>query len=264
MTPKRFLSFIRMNADHKSTDMKYIVLIVSFFLLSPQIGQAQFKDLLKKAEKAKSDLLGDDKGGLDISGGLKQALEKGVGDAVESLSATNGYLESPYKVVLPTEAQTVVSKLKMVPGFQDVEEKLISKMNAAAETAAKKATPIFVDAIKGMSFKDAKNILMGQQNAATQYLETSTRKNLYTEFLPVIQSALDEVGAREYWTKATRAYNNLPFVKQVNPNLDDHVNNKALDGLFGLIQIKEKKIRNDVRTRDTPLLKEVFAQQDQS
>ena len=75
---------------------------------------------------------------------------------------------------------------------------------------------------------------------------------------------MDEVGAREYWTKATSAYNNLPFIKKVNPNLDDHVNNKALDGLFGLIQIKEKKIRNDVRTRDTPLLKEVFAQQDKS
>ena len=233
-------------------------------MVTPQIGHAQFKDLIKKAEKAKGDLLGDKSNGLDISGGLKQALEKGVDDAVQSLSATNGYLESPYKVLLPAEAQSVVSKLKMVPGFQDVEENLITKMNAAAETAAKKATPIFVNAIKGMSFKDATNILMGEKDAATRYLESSTRQNLYVEFLPVIQSALDEVGAREYWEKATTAYNNLPFVKKVNPQLDDHVNNKALNGLFGLIELKEDKIRNDVGVRDTPLLKEVFAKQDKN
>ncbi len=242
--------------------MKYILVLASLFLLSPQIGHTQFKDLIKKAEKAKTDLLGDKGKGIDISGGLKQALEKGVDEAVQSLSASNGYLDSPYKVLLPTEAQSVVSKLKMVPGFQDVEEKLISKMNAAAETAVKKATPIFVNAIKGMSFKDATNILMGEQDAATRYLESSTRQRLYTEFLPVIQSALDEVGAREYWTKTTKAYNNLPFVKKVNPSLDDHVSQKALDGMFGLIQIKEKKIRNDVGSRDTPLLKDVFAKQD--
>lgn len=244
--------------------MKYLILILSVFLLSPQIGHSQFKDLMKKAEKAKSDILGENSGGLDISGGLKQALEKGVDEAVQSLSAQNGYLESPYKVLLPNEAQKVVSKLKVVPGFQDVETKLVNKMNAAAETAAKKATPIFVDAIKGMSFKDASNILMGNNSAATAYLEENTRTNLYTEFLPVIQAALDEVGAREYWTSAISAYNNLPFVKKVNPALDDHVNNQALDGLFGLIEVKEQKIRSDVGMRDTPLLKDVFAKQDRN
>ena len=227
------------------------------------MGSAQIKDLLKKVDKAKTDILGDENG-LDVSGGLKQALEKGIDDAVQSLSAQNGYLESPYKVIIPPEAQTVVTKLKMVPGFQDVEEKLIAQMNAAAETAAKKATPIFVSAIKGMSFKDATNILMGEDDAATRYLESSTRKSLYSEFLPVIQSALDEVGAREYWSKATAAYNNLPFVKKVNPSLDDHVNNKALDGLFSLIKVKENKIRTDIQSRDTPLLKDVFAKQDKN
>jgi len=244
--------------------MKYLVLIVSLTLLNPLSGLAQFKDLIKKADKAKSEILGKKGDQIDISGGLKQALEKGIEDAVQTLSADKGYLDSPYKVLLPEEAQTVVSKLKLVPGFHDVEEKLVTKMNAAAESAAKKATPIFVNAIKGMSFKDATNILMGEQDAATKYLESTTRKNLYTEFLPVIQSALDEVGASSYWTKATTAYNNLPFVKKVNPSLEDHVSNKALDGLFGLITVKEKNIRGNKSIRDTPLLKEVFAKQDQS
>jgi len=241
--------------------MKTYILTLCALLLCFTVD-AQLGDLLKKADKAKKEILGDDKSGLDISGGLKQALEKGVSGAVESLSAQNGYLESPYKVLLPAEAQTVIQKLKKVPGFQDVEQKLVTKMNAAAELAAKKATPIFVDAIKGMSFKDATNILMGEQDAATRYLESSTRDQLYTAFLPVIQSALDEVGARSYWASATSAYNGLPFVKKVNPELDDHVNGKALDGMFSLIETKEGAIRSDVGMRDSPLLKEVFAKQD--
>jgi hypothetical protein len=82
--------------------------------------------------------------------------------------------------------------------------------------------------------------------------------------LPVIQSALDEVNAREYWRTVINAYNNIPFVKQANPELDNHVNNKALDGLFSLIQVKEEKIRTDQSQRTTDLLKRVFSKQDKS
>jgi hypothetical protein len=87
---------------------------------------------------------------------------------------------------------------------------------------------------------------------------------LYATFLPVIQSALDEVNAREYWKTVITAYNNIPFVKKANPALDDHVNQKALDGLFSLIQVKEEKIRMDQSQRTTDLLRKVFAQQDKS
>lgn len=223
--------------------------------------QAQFKDLVKKADKAASKVLGED-GSLDVGNGLKEALKFGVGEAVDQLSAQNGYLESPYKILLPPEAITVVDKLKMVPGFQDVEQNLIAKMNEAAEIAAKKATPIFVDAITSLTFDDAMNILMGEDDAATQYLTRTTRGQLYATFLPVIQAALDEVNARTYWKSAVDAYNKLPLVKKVNPLLDDHVNNKGLDGLFSLIAVKEGKIRNDVSERKTDLLKRVFARQD--
>lgn len=235
-----------------------IVLILSAFTFS---AQAQLKDLVKKADKATKEILGEDSG-LEVGNGLKQALEFGVTEAVNQLSAKNGYLESPYKILLPEEAVTVVSKLKQVPGFQDVEANLIAKMNEAAELAAKKATPIFVDAITSLTFDDAMNILMGEDDAATQYLTRTTRPQLYNAFLPVIQAALDEVNARSYWKTCVDAYNKLPLVRKVNPELDDHVNNKGLDGLFSLIAVKEGKIRNDVSERKTDLLKKVFAKQD--
>lgn len=224
-------------------------------------ADAQFKDLLKKADKAAEKVLGEDSG-LDVGNGLKEALEFGVKEAVNQLSADKGYFDSPYKILLPEEAVTVVSKLKAVPGFQDVESNLISKMNEAAEIAAEKATPIFVNAITSLTFDDAMNILMGEDDAATQYLTRTTRTQLYEAFLPVIQSALDEVNARTYWKSAVDAYNRIPLVRKVNPQLDDHVNNKALDGLFSLIAVKEGKIRNDVDQRTTDLLKRVFAKQD--
>ena len=113
-----------------------------------------------------------------------------------------------------------------------------------------------------MTINDAMNILMGDKTAATQYLESSTRQSLYGEFMPVIQSSLDEVNARSYWKSVVEAYNKIPFTKKMNPELDDHVNHKALDGMFGLIEKKEEGIRGDVSQRSSPLLKDVFAKQD--
>ncbi len=224
-------------------------------------SEGQINDLLKKADKAQQKVFGTDSN-LDVGNALKEALQYGVTAAVDQLSAENGYFDSPYKILLPAEAVTVVDKLKAVPGFQDVEANLIAKMNQAAELAAKKATPIFVSAITSLTFDDAMKILMGEDNAATQYLVRTTRPQLYNAFLPVIQDALDAVNARTYWKTCVDAYNKIPFVKKVNPLLDDHVNNKALDGLFALIAIKETKIRHDVGERKTDLLKRVFAKQD--
>lgn len=234
---------------------KSIVFAIAIFLINISTSQAQFKDILNKAKESVSVLKGED---ADIAGGLKEALNKGVESAVNQLSATNGYIESPYKILIPADAQKVIDKVKLVPGFQDVETKLVNQMNKAAEIAAKKATPIFVNAITSMSFNDAKSILTGPENAATTYLSSTSRSPLYNEFLPIIQSSLDEVNARSYWKTVVDAYNKLPFVKKMNPALDDHVNNKALDGLFSLIAVKEKGIRTDVNQRTSDLLKKVF------
>lgn len=232
-------------------------LILSFLLAFPSDSHAQLKDLLKKA---KATVAPSDDGEVGL--GLKEALKFGVNEAVEKLSADKGYLNSEYKILIPTEAQTIIATVKKVPGFQDVETQLIEKMNKAAELAAKKATPIFVDAITSLTISDAMNILLGEKDAATRYLETETRTQLYNAFLPVIREALDEVNAREYWRTVVSAYNNIPFVKKANPELDDHVNTKALNGLFSLIQVKEAKIREDQSQRTTDLLRKVFAKQD--
>jgi hypothetical protein len=237
--------------------MKHILFLgISLLLLLPVTSDAQFGKIIKKAKgvvTGESDISESD-AGL----GLKQALEFGVKEAVDQLSAEKGYLESPYKILLPEEALQVTSKLKSIPGFENVERDLILKMNEAAELSAKKATPIFVDAITTITFDDALAILGGQDDAATRYLENKSKQKLYEAFMPVIQESLDAVNARSLWKSAVTAYNKIPFVSKTNPDLDDHVNNKALDGMFGLIEKKEGGIRNNVDQRTTDILRKVF------
>jgi hypothetical protein len=234
-------------------------LILFAALLLSQFAQAQFGDVLKKAKDVVS---GGSLSQEDAGNGLKEALNAGVGQAVDFLSAKDGYFQSPYKILVPEEAQKIASKLKMVPGFSNFEADLTERMNRAAEDAATKAKPIFIAAIKGMTFQDALNILMGKQDAATRYLEKSTFDKLYAEFKPVIQTSLDKVNAREYWKSGVTAYNKLPFVDKTNPDLDDHVTRKALVGMFSLVEKKEQGIRSNVNLRNTDLLRKVFAQQD--
>lgn len=238
----------------QTREMKYLILFaVQIVLILP--AQAQIGNIMKKAKAAAGMVAGDEN---EKSAALKEALTFGVESAVNQLGVDKGYISSPYKILIPEDAQNVINKVKMVPGFQDVETKLVNQMNQAAEIAAKKATPIFVGAIKQMSVQDAASIITGQDNAATTYLTKTSRTPLYTEFMPVIQAALDEVNARTYWKTVVDAYNKIPLTRKMNPALDDHVNNKALDGLFSLIAVKEAGIRNDVSQQSTALLKKVF------
>jgi len=221
------------------------------FAMNAQIG--------KWKDKAKTAL------GLDnseVASGLKEALEVGVNKGSDFLSAKDGYYKSPYKILLPKEALEVTNRLKSVPGFGNVEADLVERINRAAEDAATKAKPIFKQAITGMSINDAMNILMGEQNSATVYLNRVTNQQLYDAFLPVIVEALNKVNAIELWESATTAYNKLPMVKKTNPRLDDHVTREALKGMFALIEKEEKEIRTNVNARSSELLKKVFAQQD--
>ncbi|MFM7155544.1 MAG: DUF4197 domain-containing protein [Bacteroidota bacterium] len=227
-----------------------------------QFSHAQIGDVLKKAKTVVTEATGGALSQEDAGKGLKEALNVGVNEAVSFLSAQDGYFKSPYKILVPEEAQKVVSRLKNVPGFTNVEADLTERMNRAAEDAAKKAGPIFVSAITKMSFQDALNILMGNPDAATRYLEKTTYQQLYNEFKPVIQESLDKVNARSYWKSAVTAYNKIPLVEKTNPELDDHVTKKALAGMFSLIETKEKDIRSNPKLRTSELLKKVFAQQD--
>jgi hypothetical protein len=198
----------------------------------------------------------------DIGNGLKAALNLGIGKGSDELSKKGGYFNSAYKILLPEEARQITDKLKVIPGFTQLENNILEKINSGAEDAALKAKPIFLNAIKQMTFSDALNILMGDKNAATAYLKKATYDQLYREFNPAIVESLDKFGARKLWSDATGKYNSLPFVKKTNPSLDDYVTTEALKGLFSMVELKERSIRANVSERTTPLLQNVFAKQD--
>ena len=198
----------------------------------------------------------------DIGNGLKAALDLGIGKGADELSQKGGFFNSPYKILLPTEARQVAERLRVIPGFNKVEDIIVEKINAGAEDAAAKAKPIFINAIKQMTFSDALNILMGDKNAATTFLKRTTYDQLYKEFNPTIIASLDKYDARKYWSDATTAYNRIPFVKKADPNLDDYVTKEALNGLFSMVEQKERSIRANRAERTTTLLQNVFAKQD--
>ncbi len=232
--------------------MKYILmLIIPAFLL---VGCAELQQFVNTAMSEPTN--------AEVSDGLKEALNIGISNGADRLSAKDGYFKSAYKILLPPEARKVTDRLQAVPGFSDVENVILEKINRGAEDAATKAKPIFIKAIKSMSISDVINILMGADDAATQYLRSATYSTLYSEFNPVIVNSLNKFNAIEYWSKATNAYNSIPLVKQVNPRLDDYVTNQALDGLFKMVANEEKEIRRNPVKRVTELLKKVFAKQD--
>ncbi len=199
----------------------------------------------------------------DIANALKLALELGIGNGSDALSQKGGYLNSAYRILLPPEARQVTDKLKNIPGFSQVESLLLEKINAGAEDAAIKAKPIFINAIKQMTFSDALGILMGEKNAATNFLKRSTYEQLYQAFNPSIVQSLDKFEARKYWGDIATTYNQLPFSSnKVNVNLDDYVTREALNGLFAMVENKERSIRANQAERITTLLQQVFAKQD--
>ena len=201
-------------------------------------------------------------GGLDINAGLKEALNNGISKQVSKLTATDGFFKNEMlKILLPDELQKVDSALRKV-GMGNLADEGLKVLNRAAEDAVKEATPIFVDAVKNMSFTDAKNILMGNNTAATTYLESTTNTALYAKFNPVIKNSFSKVGADKVWSSIITKYNSLPFVKDVNPDLTDYTTNKAMEGVFKMIAVEEQNIRTNLNARTSTLLQKVFAMQD--
>ncbi|WP_235297260.1 DUF4197 domain-containing protein [Portibacter marinus] len=219
--------------------------------------QATLQRVLDAAEAASGDLTSE-----EIANGLKQALDQGVDKGVQYLSSTDGFYKTDYKIFLPEEAQKLVEKLELVPGFQNVEEVVLEKINHAAEDAVKTASPIFVNAIRTMTINDAMGILMGDRNAATMYLNAKTYDPLVGEFEPVIVNALNKYNALDYWEDAVNAYNKIPFVQKMNPRLEQYITQKALVALFDRIEREELNIRENISARTTDLLRRVFARQD--
>jgi hypothetical protein len=230
----------------------YIFLLFVFF--SFQFADAQFLKDAKKLFNPKSKGLTE----KDAADGIKEALVNGTGQSVKVVSVPDGYWGNPeIKIPFPAEAQEMESKLRAIGMGKKVDEFNVS-MNRAAEKAASEAKPIFVAAIKGMTVRDAINIVRGSDNAATMYLKNATTPELVEKFQPVIKTSLDNVNATKYWTDLITIYNKIPLVKKMNPNLTDYVTRKAIDGLFIMIAKEEIKIRKDPMARTSELLKKVF------
>lgn len=194
----------------------------------------------------------------EINSGIKEALEKGTGISAERLSVQNGYLGNlDVKILFPQEAKNVESTLRSL-GLGSMCDQVITSLNRAAEDAAMEAKPIFVDAIKQMSFQDVQKILLGEQNAATQYFQGTTTSSLSAKFSPIIDASLKKVDATKYWSDVMTRYNKVPFVKKVDTDLTAYVTQKAIDGLFIEIAKEELKIRENITARTSPLLQNVF------
>jgi len=229
--------------------------ILTFLFVLPFISCAELQQIADQMPQTTT-------GTLDISNGLKEALNNGISKQVTKLTATDGFFKNEMvKILLPQELQKVDKTLRDI-GLSSLADEGLKVLNRAAEDAVKEATPIFVDAIKGMSFNDAKNILMGTDNAATNYLQNTTSNALYSKFSPVVSNSFNKVGANKVWSDIITRYNQIPLVNKVNPDLTDYVTNKAMEGVFTMISVEEKNIRTDLNARTSDLLKRVFAMQD--
>ena len=201
-------------------------------------------------------------GNLDIASGLREALDLGIDKQVTKLTKENGFFKNELvKILLPEELQKVDKTLRDI-GLGNLADEGLRVLNRAAEDAVGEATPIFINAVKGITFKDARTILLGNDDAATQYLTSSTKTVLYAKFNPVIKNSFEKVGADQIWKNLITRYNSIPLTKNVNPDLTDYVTQEALNGVYTMIGVEEKEIRTKVSSRTTDLLRKVFVLQD--
>lgn len=217
-----------------------------------------FAELQQVVNQLPQGTIGNDQ----IAAGLRQALDFGIDKQVTKLTQTDGFFKNNLvKILLPQELQKVDKALRDI-GLSSLADEGLKILNRAAEDAVKEATPIFVEAVKGITFADAKNILLGNDDAATQYLTSKTETTLYAKFNPVIKNSFSKVGADKIWENLINKYNAIPFTNDVNPDLTDYVTGEALKGVYTMIAVEEKDIRTKISSRTTDLLRKVFALQD--
>lgn len=234
--------------------MKKLLLLIALFLC---FSCAELQQVVNQLPQT-----GDVLSNADIAAGLRQALDFGIEKQVTKLTQKDGFYKNDLvKILLPEELQKIDTALRKI-GLGNLADQGLKALNRTAEDAVKQATPIFVNAVKDITFNDAKNILLGNDNAATTYLANKTQTPLYNAFKPVINNSFSKVGADKIWTNLITKYNNLPFTNAVNTDLTDYVTNQALKGVYTMIALEEKEIRNKVTARSTDLLKRVFKLQD--
>lgn len=236
-----------------------ISLSVSLMVLAISCGQFNFPtDLPLNIPGSESS---DGLSKSEVVKGLKEALTIGAEKSTEMASKTNGfYGNSQLFIPFPPEAVKVKETLESA-GIQKPVDDFVLSLNRAAEDAAKKAFPIFRDAIISMSISDAMGILNGNETAATEYLRRTTTAQLKAEFSPVVKQSIANVRVTAYWNPIAKNYNRLTMLtggEQVNPDLEEYITERAVEGLFMLIAREEALIRKDPAARVTDILRKVF------
>lgn len=237
--------------------MKKIIYAIAFYLfLLPAVSRAQLKLPSLPGSKNKSGLTQDEAGQ-----GIKEALTNGVTNAVLNLNKTDGFFGSElYKVLLPPDAKKVETTLRKIGMGAEV-DKAVLAINRGAEDAVAFAKPIFIDAIKQMTLKDALTIISGPKDGATNYFKEKTKAQLISAFTPSVKSSLEKVDATKYYGDIITTYNKLPTTfKKLNPDLTSYVVDKSVDALFDQVSKEEANIRTNPLARTSDILKKVFGQ----
>ena len=194
----------------------------------------------------------------DASGGLKDVLTQGAQIAVKQLGKPGGFSDNDeVRIELPGKLGKAAQTMKMMGMGEQVEE-LEASMNKAAEAAVPQAQAILVDAVKKMTVSDAKAILVGGEDSATQYLNKSSREQIRAKFLPIVKQATDKVGVAQQYNSFAGQAAALGVVDAKSANVENYVTEKALDGLFKMIAEQEASIRQNPAGAATSLAKKVF------
>ncbi|BCT68575.1 DUF4197 domain-containing protein [Nitrosospira sp. NRS527] len=194
----------------------------------------------------------------DTTSALKQALTQSADVAVDKLGVADGFLSNPkVKIPLPGALQKVEGIMRTL-GMSKYADGLIVTMNHAAETAAAEARPLLMDAVQKMSVKDARAILTGGDDAATQYFRTTTSDALSQKFLPIVKNATDQVGLIKKYNEFAGKGAKLGLIGEKDANIENYVTQKTLDGLYLMMAEEERAIRSDPMGQSSKLLQRVF------
>ena len=201
----------------------------------------------------------------EVIKGLKEALNIGIEKSTEKASAVGGFLKNDLiRIPFPPEAKSVRDKA-MQWGLDNKVEKFEQTLNEAAEEACKTAAPIFINAVKNMSVGDGFKILNGVDVAATNYLKKETSIELYNLFIPEVKKAIEKVSLTAYWDPLIKKYNQTTRItgkEKIETDLNKYVTERAIEGLFKLVEIQEKEIRKNPLKRTSEILKKVFSSLD--
>jgi len=257
---------------HDHTPMKLLLTAITALVLSLQVGRADWRDLLNVGGNKSTNQAAGSTAGLDslsqdqVTQGLKEALGKGVQHAVSQLGHDGGFLtNASVKIPMPEKLHTVETTLRTLKQDKMADD-FVNTMNHAAEQAVPEAAGVFGDAVKGMSVADAKAILTGPNDAATQYFRRVTQTNLHAKFLPIVKTATDKTGVTSSYKRLVATASGGSYLgsfgggllKPDSLDIDDYVTDKALDGLFKMIAAEEKAIRENPMAQSSGLLQKVF------